>query len=101
MTTCVKYPEHERLRTVREQSQAIGEFIDWLETEGIHLAWYPCLNETRGHDHVAHPDECVESMYLYLVHDRPDRLIAKFFDIDLDKIEAEKRAMLDEIRAKT
>jgi hypothetical protein len=27
------YPEHEKLKAIKDKSQAIGEFIDWLESE--------------------------------------------------------------------
>jgi hypothetical protein len=37
------YPEHDKLRAIHEQSQAIGEFLDWLRSpvdeggKGVHL----------------------------------------------------------------
>ena len=32
------------------------------------------------------------------IHKRIEQLLAEYFDIDLDKLELEKRAMLDELR---
>ena len=32
------YPEHDKLRAIADQTQAIGEFIEWLEGKGIFLA---------------------------------------------------------------
>lgn len=29
------YPEHEKLRAISDKSQAIGEFLEWLETGGL------------------------------------------------------------------
>lgn len=73
------YPEHEKLNAVKDQSQAIGDFLDWLNSEkGIVLANY-------GNSDVAWlaPDGTAK-----------ERLLAEYFEIDLDKLEAEKRAML-------
>lgn len=76
------YPEHEKLAAVKDQSQAIGEFLDWLNGDGVHLARW---------------DE--EWDRYFPVHESINALLARRFGIDLDRIEAEKRAMLDEIRA--
>lgn len=74
------YPEHEKLRAVCDQSQSQGEFIDWLSNKGIFLARY-----YGNHD--AGP-----------IHEPVTSLLAEYHDIDTRKLEAEKRAMLDEIR---
>jgi len=77
-----EYPEHEKLKKISDKSQAIGEFVDWLRYEkNIQLAQW-----RNGTDMM--PARA-------LIRD----LLAEFFDIDQDKIEEEKRAMLDEIRA--
>ena len=34
------YPEHDRQALVVEQTQAIGEFLDWLESQGVQLIRY-------------------------------------------------------------
>ena len=35
----MKYQQHEKLNTVKDQSQAIGDFLEWLHSEkGIILA---------------------------------------------------------------
>lgn len=63
------YPEHDRLSAIKDESQAQGEFLQWLSDEGeIHL--YRPLKE----------------------------LLAEYHEIDLSKIETEKRAMLAKIR---
>ncbi|HUV10815.1 MAG TPA: hypothetical protein VMX12_07525 [Acidimicrobiia bacterium] len=75
--TSKDYPEHAKLRAVADKSQAIGEFLDeWLPTQGIILA------------HVDR-DGRVPSI---------QELLAEFFGIDRDKLEAEKRAMLESLR---
>jgi hypothetical protein len=72
-----QYPEHERMAKIVDASQQIGEFI---ENGGYVLAHY---NDSGR-----------------LVPDQRTtfEILADFFDIDLDKIESEKRAMLDAIR---
>ena len=99
------YPEHDKLRAVAPYSQKVGEFLDWLSEQGVALC--------RRHDHTedCEPDEYAGGAYRerytcgYLegewVPDAEgtiDRL-ARFFEIDLQKIEDERRAMLDAIRA--
>ena len=114
------YPEHEKLSAVREHSQAIGEFLEWLsQAEGISLChWrnYGTNGEPRyvGPDHprrqelnprglqfVANPDfeEWEEGF-------QPDprnvqQLLADYFGVDLRRLDTEKRAMLDGLREKT
>lgn len=80
----VKYPECEKMSQVRPQSQAIGEFLEWLRYEkGWVLATVPEEYEFT----------LVEASYSI------EGLLAEFFGIDLDKVETERRQMLDEIRA--
>ncbi len=72
------YMEHAKLNRVKDKSQAIGEFLDWLsEQRGIALCKYD----------PAHPP-------YWPIHKRTEQLLAEFFQIDLKKIEDEKRAML-------
>jgi hypothetical protein len=74
--TAGTYPEHEKLAAVADQTQAIGEFIEFIEGKGIFLARY-----TEGH---VFPRE---------VHGLRD-LLAEWAGIDQNKLEAEKRQML-------
>lgn len=79
----LEYPEHEKLGKINTKSQAIGEFMEWLQTEkGVRLAHYP---ETK-------PDE------LWPWHVPTEKLLAEFFGIDLKKLEEEKQDMLDKFR---
>jgi hypothetical protein len=75
-----EFPEHDRLAAISDQSQVISEFLEWAQGRGSLLAYY-------GRDGALRED-----------HTRVDVLLAEFFDIDLGKIETEKRAMLDTIR---
>lgn len=86
--------EHEKLAAVKEKSQAIGEFIEWLRYEkGLRLAEY---THRTYFDH--HGDERTLSEELFTVDVNMQELLAEFFEIDLDKLEEEKLQMLKEIR---
>lgn len=75
-----EFPEHDKLQAVAEQSQAIGEFLDLGR-------WTLC--ELRKWDDASPSFEPVDIQ----------KALAEYFGIDLVKIEDEKRAMLDELRA--
>jgi len=66
-----KCPECERMRAVMEISQQIGNFMDW----GLQ----------HGHIRIK------KSMTI-------ERILAKYFDVDLEKVEAEKQQILAELR---
>lgn len=81
MLALSKYPEHDKLQKVQVESQAIGEFHDWMNEQGYNIC------ELEGeHDR------------FIPIHRRIDDLMAEFFGIDRDKVEEEKRQMLDEMR---
>lgn len=80
------YPEHEKLRSVAEQSQVCGEFLDWLANEKcLHLAEW--VDGGPGY----------RSQILMCASYSTQRLLAEFFEIDLDALEREKRAMLEDL----
>lgn len=74
-----KYPESAKLLEVHEQSQAIGEFLEWLGSQGIILS-----------EHYADTDR------LWPIHKSFTSLLADFFEIDLNALDKEKQAMLEE-----
>jgi hypothetical protein len=76
-----KYPEHEKLKRERHRSEIAHDFIEWLHEErGYFIAhWF---NETQAAS----------------IPENIDQLLADFIGVDLNKIEEEKRAMLDEVR---
>lgn len=76
-----QYPEHEKLTKVKDESQSIGEFLEWLNPQGFAIAQW------NGH---TEQWDCGT---------RHEWLLAKYFGIDTDKLEQEKRQMLAEIRA--
>lgn len=75
------YPEHAKLKAIADLSQSQGEFVDWLQEQGIVLAQY---DDKSG---MFWPD-----------HTPIQKLLAEYHGIDWRKLEAEKRAMLEECR---
>jgi hypothetical protein len=78
------YPEHERLKAIKDKSQAIGEFLEWLDS---HPSITLCDIDSN-HDY-------------FPTHVTNNTLLAEYFGIDLAKLENEKQLMLDEFRKKT
>ena len=108
----LKTPELDKLAAVKKESQAIGEFLDWLgDQKGAilattHIHGPDCLgwDKERGKFNPAK----IEEEYCRLGPDgrlwgyskRTEDLLAEFFEIDLAKCEAERRAILARIRGK-
>ena len=79
-----KWPEHEKMAKVQVESQAIGEFIEWLGSQDMLIC------RATGEEKTDYP---------YIpAYENIERLLARHFNIDLTKIEEEKRAMLEEMR---
>jgi hypothetical protein len=71
-----EYPEHEKLARISDQSQRLGEFLEWAEEKGWHLAeWQDEID------------------YMLPIHLKKDQVLARYFGIDLDRLHAEKDAM--------
>lgn len=90
-------PECERLHEVSPFSQKIGEFLEWLQSEkGIVLGTYHEHDENcYGSDSYRICGLCRDELY-------PTRLsieqvLAEFFEIDLTKVENERRALLESL----
>ena len=81
-----EYPEHDKLKALGGANQIVGDFIEWLGEQGLTICEF---NPQRF---------CGDGEFL------PSRkntvtLIGDFFEIDNNKLMAEKDAMLDAIRA--
>jgi hypothetical protein len=84
-----QYPECEKLAKVSEQSQKIGEFIDWLGwNKGYHISFYPKDEETHAYPRLAP------------IIENTEQLLADYFEIDLKKVEEERRAILKGLQEK-
>jgi hypothetical protein len=77
-----KYPEHEKMHKVQEESRAIGEFLEALPQLGLTLA-----------------DVDIDGFGRLLpTHRSIQDIIAQHLGIDLKVIEQEKQQMLETIR---
>ena len=87
-----QYPEHKKLQAISDESQTVGEF---LETAGYTLCELRTFTEPLddiGNTYETRPQFVPVSKSI-------QQILADYFEIDLTKIETEKRTMLDAIRA--
>jgi hypothetical protein len=95
----IETPTLNKMQSVKNQSQALGEFLEWLQSEK-HFSF--------GTYH-KHDDDCYDDYEekntcgYYVVYLNPVRidievLLAEYFDIDLNAVEREKRAILKSLR---
>src|SRR5512135_3496653 len=90
------FPEHDKLHAVKDRSQSIGEFLEWLQSEKGYVV---CERLRTNGDEDEDEDEDDADYELVPANLGVTRLLAEFFKIDLEKLEAEKRQMLDQLRA--
>lgn len=83
----VPTPELDKQKAVIDsgRSDTVQEFYDWLREERGLTLCEPVPDSIRG--------------YYQPTYIQPEQLMADFFGIDRDKIEAERRALLEAIRA--
>lgn len=79
-----KYPELERLKNIQEQSQLCGEFLEWLQTK------YRLIGKRESFENGYIP-------FNYSSHINVTKLLAEYFDIDIEKVEKEKIQMLKDL----
>lgn len=82
-----KYPEHEKLKLVQEHSNIIGQFLDWLSYERGYKICECCEGADARNDDSYYP-----------VNSTTEKILADYYGINLDKLENEKRQMLDLLR---
>jgi hypothetical protein len=111
------YPEHEKLSAVKDESQKLGEFLEWLKGRyvlaQVHSHDEGCLCDDPFHEDAdVRPGErcpccggshrsllCGYTEGDLMMASTPIRgVLADYFEIDLKKIEDEKRAMLAALR---
>lgn len=99
-------PEHDKLLAVTDERDVVQHFLDWLLDErGLELAFYGTVS--------GHGDPPRDTHRLIPAHGSDPRLtprkkrarglretlLALYFDIDLDKLAAEKDELLAAVRA--
>lgn len=97
------YPEHDKMLAIAERRDEVQHFLDWmLDDVGLTLAFWgertvfgDALNEGR----LIRADGGDPRLRIgKRTHGLRETLLARFFDIDLVKIEEEKEAMLAALR---
>mgnify|MGYP001606688616 CR=1 FL=1 len=80
------YPECEKMLAVNDKSQTIGEFLDWLGTiKNYTICQFTTDDDESGEEFIP-------------VCESIEKLLAQYFEVDLNKIEKEKRDMLKWMR---
>jgi len=77
----IKYPEHEKLKALDGKNQIIGDFIYFLDEVGLCIC-----------------DKDEDRERYFPTHKTIEQIVGDYFDIDQNKIEKEKRMMLEGIR---
>lgn len=82
-----KHPECDRLLEVADESKKIGAFLDWLVRNGYYIAEW---------DHRPLADAA-----LIRTNKTFEGLLADYYEIDLEKVNSEKQAILNFLREET
>lgn len=85
-----KTPELDKALSIKDKSQVIGEFIDWLKEKNIYL-------KTPIEEENEHGDK---QQYWVYPFENLIKLLHQFFEIDENKCEEERVAILEYIRSK-
>lgn len=74
------YPQHYRLEDLEGENDAVGAFIQWLDSEGYIIA------------------QCNEDDRLVPAMRTVQQWLADYYDIDLKELDKEKRQMVERMR---
>ena len=77
-------PMLDKMSKVRDESRSIGQFIEWLGERDPQLYLCECAKEEEG---------------FFPIYPNIEKLLAEFFDIDLNEAEKERCQILEAIRA--
>lgn len=87
----IEYSECEKFHAVHDESQKLGDFLVWLKSKYILYTFIPKrdLDDEDGYSEGLYPD-----------HRSIESILAEYFDIDMDKVEEERRQILESFRSK-
>lgn len=95
-----EYPEHDKLMALNGENQTLGLFLEWLQQRVVfadyheHTDW--CYDEWEDA-----PNCELSEGTPYPVHRSIQDWLAEYYGIDQNKLEDEKRQMLEVIRAQS
>lgn len=75
-----KYPEHDKVRAVQDEARIIGDFLEWLPSHAMVV----CEIDDDGN--------------LEMVRLSTEKLLALYFEIDMERFSAEKDEMVEAYR---
>jgi hypothetical protein len=84
-------PECEKLAAISDQSNQIGDFLNWLANQGLNICEWVNNEDDDTNEYM--PEILLPAGYH--TSTGANRLLAKYFEIDLDKVEQERRALLE------
>lgn len=87
----VEYPEHQKLKAISHDSNAIGAFLDWLPQAGI------ALHDLNAPKQMEQWEMRTLSDEFYPVRKSIQDILAEYFKIDQKLIDQEKQAMMDSL----
>jgi hypothetical protein len=79
----LKTPELDKMSKIRDKSQAIGGFIEWLGERDPPLYLCECAKEEEA---------------FFPTYPSIEKLLAEHFEIDLNKVEKERCMLLEYVR---
>lgn len=92
-----QYPECEKMQSVKEKSQELGFFLEWLTRKYELCEWQEERKDFFGdneEDYVWSPEG------FYPIRKNIQSLLAEYFNIDLNKVAEEQAQILEELRKK-
>jgi len=78
-----KYPEHEKIAALNGENEVVGDFIEWLRSQGYSVCKFVDGRRIPN-----------------IVNKSTEEWIAEYFELDREKFSEEKEAMFKEMRAK-
>lgn len=95
------YPEHDKLAAGKNQSQEIGDFLEWLSESGVVMCkWHDARLGQYWDSELEEFANTVDSSEFLPIHETVNELLARYFGIDLDVLEQENWEMLEGLRSK-
>ena len=94
-------PECEKLSAVHEESQKLGLFLDWLfSTNGTLCQFRDAVMYDEDGEITSRWSEnvCSDPEGFYPNGKSIEKILAEYFEIDLNKVEKERSALLEYIR---
>lgn len=90
-----RYPLHVKMAAIPESDrQALGQFLEWLDSEGLHFCKEVKTRDVDGYD-VWDFEEVWDNFY---GDKKINVILGKYYEVDYDELQKEKELMLLEVR---